>query len=52
MSQISPMPEQLLNALRELIQKGRKRAMRAVDMVHRCKPSPSPSRIGTHCVPI
>ena len=33
MSQITPMPEQLLNALRELIQHSRQRALRAVDMV-------------------
>ncbi|SMF14029.1 hypothetical protein [Pseudogulbenkiania subflava] len=34
MSQITTMPDQLLNALRELIQQGRQRALRAVDMVH------------------
>lgn len=33
MSKLTPMPEQLLNALRELIQQGRQRALRAVDMV-------------------
>jgi hypothetical protein len=33
MSQITPMPEQLLNALRELIQQGRQRTLRAVEIV-------------------
>lgn len=33
MSQVTQMPDQLLNALRELIQQGRQRALRAVDMV-------------------
>jgi len=33
MSQISPLPDQLLKTLRELIQQGRQRALRAVDMV-------------------
>lgn len=33
MSQIFPLPDQLLKTLRELIQQGRQRALRAVDMV-------------------
>ncbi len=33
MNQLAPMPEPLLNALRDLIQQGRQRALRAVDMV-------------------
>lgn len=33
MSQTTPMPEQLLNTLRELIQQGRQRVLRAVNMV-------------------
>lgn len=33
MNQITSMPDQLLNALRELIQQGRQRALRVVDMV-------------------
>ncbi len=33
MSQIEPMPEQLLNALRELIRQGRQRVLQAVDTV-------------------
>jgi predicted nuclease of restriction endonuclease-like (RecB) superfamily len=33
MNQLAPMPEPLLNALRDLIQQGRQKALRAVDMV-------------------
>ena len=33
MSQIEPMPEQLLNTLRELIRQGRQRVLQAVDTV-------------------